>query len=292
MNVTVYNGSITFFIVFALILLFSVAITVAIGVFVYRDAKKRGMNAALWTLVVLITPTMIGLIIYLVVRSDRDVTNTVCVACGNNVEQSFNRCPYCSNVLKPQCPNCGQHIAAGWYICPKCGEELSEELRVHTTERVGGSDRGLTAILIGVIVVPIVLIILVLVLSSVYLFGEVNVSDSVLNEESVGIVAQGTFVADIAVSDDVTSIYSAAVTFYTEAGKTIENHVVSNADGAYMREISLYVNIPDAAEYCIIEFFGASDELLCDTGVICLDNTGMFIEGAVFIDSGKLEFEF
>lgn len=40
-----------------------------IAIWVYRDAKKRDMNAAVWLLIVLLTGC-IGCIIYLVVRKD------------------------------------------------------------------------------------------------------------------------------------------------------------------------------------------------------------------------------
>ena len=41
-------------------------------VYVYRDAKRRGMNANLWLLIVLLTG-LIGLIVYLIVRRDYPV---------------------------------------------------------------------------------------------------------------------------------------------------------------------------------------------------------------------------
>lgn len=40
---------------------------IALAVWVYKDAKKRDMNAAVWLLIVLITGC-IGCIIYLIVR--------------------------------------------------------------------------------------------------------------------------------------------------------------------------------------------------------------------------------
>lgn len=45
-------------------------ISIMIAVWVYRDAKSRGMSGALWLLIVLIAG-IIGLIIYLVVRHDK-----------------------------------------------------------------------------------------------------------------------------------------------------------------------------------------------------------------------------
>ncbi len=42
-------------------------IAILIAVWVYNDAKKRDMNAAVWLLIVLLT-SFIGCIIYLIVR--------------------------------------------------------------------------------------------------------------------------------------------------------------------------------------------------------------------------------
>ncbi|TKJ18900.1 MAG: hypothetical protein CEE43_16915 [Promethearchaeota archaeon Loki_b32] len=42
-------------------------IAIALAVWVYNDAKKRDMNAAVWLLIVLLT-SFIGCIIYLIVR--------------------------------------------------------------------------------------------------------------------------------------------------------------------------------------------------------------------------------
>ncbi|MHA1209022.1 MAG: PLDc N-terminal domain-containing protein [Candidatus Freyarchaeota archaeon] len=42
-------------------------VAILLGVWVYRDARDRGMEAALWLLIVLLTGPL-GLIIYLMVR--------------------------------------------------------------------------------------------------------------------------------------------------------------------------------------------------------------------------------
>ena len=52
------------------IVIFIVIILVAI--WVYRDAEKRGMSGALWLIVVLVG-SIIGLIVYLVIRRDHPV---------------------------------------------------------------------------------------------------------------------------------------------------------------------------------------------------------------------------
>jgi len=57
--ITWFNVIITIAIIFI--------ISIAIAVWVYNDAKKRDMNAAVWLLIVLFT-NCIGCIIYLIVR--------------------------------------------------------------------------------------------------------------------------------------------------------------------------------------------------------------------------------
>ena len=42
-------------------------VAIILGVWVYKDAEERGMEAALWLLIVLLTG-IVGLIIYLIVR--------------------------------------------------------------------------------------------------------------------------------------------------------------------------------------------------------------------------------
>jgi hypothetical protein len=58
--------AITWFSVIIIIVIIYV-IAIPIAVWVYNDAKKRDMNAAMWLLIVLLT-SCIGCIIYLIVR--------------------------------------------------------------------------------------------------------------------------------------------------------------------------------------------------------------------------------
>lgn len=51
-----------------LTLVILIAVPVVIGVCVYRDAVRRGMNAELWTLIAILAPLFTGVIIYLIVR--------------------------------------------------------------------------------------------------------------------------------------------------------------------------------------------------------------------------------
>lgn len=52
------------------IALFILGVPIIIGIFVYRDAKKRDTNPLLWAIVSALTPSFIGLIVYLIVRND------------------------------------------------------------------------------------------------------------------------------------------------------------------------------------------------------------------------------
>ena len=48
-----------------------IGVAVTMGVMVYRDAKARGMEPWLWTLISVFAPFFIGLLVYLAVRSGK-----------------------------------------------------------------------------------------------------------------------------------------------------------------------------------------------------------------------------
>jgi RNA polymerase subunit RPABC4/transcription elongation factor Spt4 len=92
--------------------------------YVYRDAKRRGMNPALWTLLVLILSAgyfLIGLIIYLLVREPLPYT---CPQCAATVNARFNFCPNCKYNLHPACPQCQREVSDDDKFCPYCATEL------------------------------------------------------------------------------------------------------------------------------------------------------------------------
>lgn len=108
------------------ILLFVVlGLWIALGVYVWRDAGRRGMNRGLWTVVVLLVPYFLGLIIYLLARSPQ--AEYRCGQCGQPVRLEFDRCPYCGVRLRGSCPSCGQSVEADWKLCPHCGQPLAEQ---------------------------------------------------------------------------------------------------------------------------------------------------------------------
>jgi hypothetical protein len=101
--------------------------------YVYRDAKRRGMNAGLWTLLVLIlSPAylFIGLIIYLLVREPLPYS---CPQCSATVSARFNFCPSCKCNLHPACPQCQREVSDTDKFCPYCATELAQTKPVPTS---------------------------------------------------------------------------------------------------------------------------------------------------------------
>lgn len=97
--------------------------------YTYRDAKRRGMNAALWTLLVFILSGgyfIIGFIIYFLVREPLPFT---CPQCSTTVSARFNFCPNCKYNLHPACPQCQREVADTDKFCPYCATELTHTAR-------------------------------------------------------------------------------------------------------------------------------------------------------------------
>jgi RNA polymerase subunit RPABC4/transcription elongation factor Spt4 len=93
--------------------------------YVYRDAKRRGMNPALWTIVVLILSPgygIMGLIIYLLVREPLPYP---CPQCATSVSARFNFCPNCKTNLHPACAHCQREISDTDKFCPYCGNDIT-----------------------------------------------------------------------------------------------------------------------------------------------------------------------
>ncbi len=93
--------------------------------YVNRDAKRRGMHVALWTLLALLLSwpfPFFGVIIYFLMREPMPYP---CPQCGNSVGARFNFCPNCKCNLHPSCPQCKREIAETDKYCPYCAYELA-----------------------------------------------------------------------------------------------------------------------------------------------------------------------
>jgi RNA polymerase subunit RPABC4/transcription elongation factor Spt4 len=113
-----------------------IAIWIAVVVWVYKDAEKRGLAGVLWALLVFFTH-FIGLIIYVLIRSSHPVrapsdehparprtAPPACLKCGRPVDRDHSYCPSCGDSLRSVCPKCGKDTQKGWSVCPYCGEKL------------------------------------------------------------------------------------------------------------------------------------------------------------------------
>jgi RNA polymerase subunit RPABC4/transcription elongation factor Spt4 len=90
-------------------------------VYVYGDAKRRGMRYIMWTLLAIFIPDAIGIILYFILRGPLPIS---CPSCARSVKASFAFCPFCSASLQPTCPQCGFAVDRAWANCPKCGTKL------------------------------------------------------------------------------------------------------------------------------------------------------------------------
>ena len=104
---------------------------IGVIVWVYRDAERRNMNGVLWALLVFFG-NLIGLLIYLIVRSDsrpaaqaqpKDA-GAPCPSCQKPAAGGYAYCPHCGATLRTVCPNCAKPVEKDWKACPHCGKRL------------------------------------------------------------------------------------------------------------------------------------------------------------------------
>ncbi|HEX7516049.1 MAG TPA: PLD nuclease N-terminal domain-containing protein [Chthoniobacterales bacterium] len=73
----------------------SIALSIALLVWVARDAKNRGMdNSVMWMILVFFT-SFIGLIIYIFSRPQGNLV--ACPSCKNKRLEVSAKCPHCGN---------------------------------------------------------------------------------------------------------------------------------------------------------------------------------------------------
>jgi RNA polymerase subunit RPABC4/transcription elongation factor Spt4 len=92
--------------------------------YINRDAKRRGMSPAFWTILAVIIPNALGIILYFLLRQP---LRSACPQCGNAVQTGFNFCPRCSYKLSPSCPQCQHLVGVNDIYCPYCGTSLRDQ---------------------------------------------------------------------------------------------------------------------------------------------------------------------
>jgi double zinc ribbon protein len=90
--------------------------------YVYADSKRRGMNALLWTLLVIVIPKAIGFIAYFLLRKP---LLAPCPNCRWPIGSDFAYCPKCGYAATPSCANCGRPIRRDYMCCPYCGKPVA-----------------------------------------------------------------------------------------------------------------------------------------------------------------------
>lgn len=216
--------------VYVITLAIILAIPVAIGVFVYRDARRRGMNVALWTLIAVLAPSLIGFIIYLLVRGNH--SDMKCPNCNTRITEQYVVCPGCGAKLKPTCPNCMTAVEPDWKVCPKCANPLPE-YQDDVVMPVKPKDRALWKILIAVIVIPIVLIVLMIALYTVTPSSVGSGMEEILVEEYLGRMNEPRIEAWLDECDD-------------DLGKAYALEYKTELDG--QKEIHYLVYVPEMEE--------------------------------------------
>ncbi|MEG0580389.1 MAG: zinc ribbon domain-containing protein, partial [Niameybacter sp.] len=93
---------------------------VALGIVIYKDAKAHDMSGALWTAIAVLGPNFIGVIIYLIVRSNVEKKYN-CSNCKAEVRADYNMCPSCQGVFEKVCHVCKRAVSGEVAYCPYCG---------------------------------------------------------------------------------------------------------------------------------------------------------------------------
>lgn len=140
-----------FSILFVMCFFFSLLLPILIGVFVYKDAKKRNMDAVLWTVIAIFAPGFIGLIIYLIMRSN--YPDLQCPSCAQPVTEAYAICPHCGYNLRAQCEQCGNSLEPGWQVCPCCGNQISDAARSTLPKSASKKSPVVLIALIAVVVI-------------------------------------------------------------------------------------------------------------------------------------------
>jgi hypothetical protein len=101
------------------------AIVILLTGYVYRDARRRGMNAGLWVflcLVMMPAYLVVGFVLYF---NAREPLPYHCPKCGFLVSARFNFCPGCKYELHRTCKCCQREVGDVDRYCPHCGNDVT-----------------------------------------------------------------------------------------------------------------------------------------------------------------------
>lgn len=130
------------------------------GIYVYRDAKQRNMNAVMWTLLAILAPFFLGFIIYLLERVN--YSNMKCPKCDMVIKEDYVMCPKCGTKLRAACPNCFTPVQMDWAFCAKCAYPLPESQN-DIVSPIRKKDKTLGKVLLLIFLIPAVLLIMLII---------------------------------------------------------------------------------------------------------------------------------
>jgi hypothetical protein len=90
--------------------------------YVCGDARRRGMNSVLWTLLAIFIPNAIGIILFFILREPVPVP---CPSCGTPAKKGHAYCAVCGAAVRAACPQCHQPVEPGAHNCTRCGAPLA-----------------------------------------------------------------------------------------------------------------------------------------------------------------------
>ncbi len=247
-------GNVAFFLSLLLCLGVPGILIAVIGIYVYRDAKSRGMNAVLWTLIAILAPTFIGFIIYLLVRGN--YANLKCPRCDAPVTDRFVICPKCGAKLQPSCPNCSAPVELDWKMCPKCAQPLPDDLQQDVCPPTRPKDKTLWKVLAVIIAIPLIYVIIAI-------FSMVSISSS--GASSITSLTVDDYMQEMQ-NDEIEAWFESVGDNYNTA--YILEHQTETEDGVRVRYL---IYLPKLVENASASF-GTSGGLFSDTFKIEFDN--------------------
>ena len=136
-----FFGSGTWDVVRNLVFFFLIVFWLAVGYWVYKDAKRRIEDPVLIVMAVILglIPPYLGALVYMLFRPPEYVEDVRereleikameerlvrrdlhCPVCRAEVDPAFLVCPVCTTRLRQSCRECKAPLEALWQVCPYC----------------------------------------------------------------------------------------------------------------------------------------------------------------------------
>lgn len=140
----------------AAVVAFTVALWIALVVWVVRDIRLRTRDVFAWILAGLLALVLgpVGVVLYLFLRPKetlaevydrqleeeallRDIAQRrACPQCQAVTEPEWLVCPHCRTELRRLCDSCGKPLDLNWVICPYCVTPASGQRSAQTSPAV------------------------------------------------------------------------------------------------------------------------------------------------------------